>query len=280
VKIAIVTDSTAYIPADIIKQHNIHVVPLSVNFGEETYREGFDMTTEEFYARMKKEKELPSTSQPAIGEFVSLFEQLSAHYDAVISLHLSGKFSGTFNAAQSAGGMVDHIAVYPFDTELSAMVQGLFVIAAAEQAELGKSPEEILIYLNDMKARTRAYFMVDDLTNLQKGGRLNSAQAILGSVLNIKPILHIVDGLIVPYEKIRTRKKAIKRIIGMLEDDAKEKELEKVVFIHGNNEKAALKLRDQFAEKHPEVETIISYFGPVIGTHLGDNSIGVAWCTK
>src|SRR5699024_5382451 len=147
-------------------------------------------------------------------------------------------------------------------------------------AEFGKSPEEILIYLNDMKARTRAYFMVDDLTNLQKGGRLNSAQAILGSVLNIKPVLHIVDGLIVPFEKIRTRKKAIKRIIGMLEEDEETKTIKKVVFIHGNNEKSALKLRDDFLAKHPDVETVVSYFGPVIGTHLGENSIGVGWYTE
>lgn len=279
-KVAIVTDSTAYIPEEIIKEYQIHTVPLSVVFGDESYREGIDITTAEFYGKMKKEKELPSTSQPAIGEFVELYERLSQHYDAVISLHLSGKFSGTFNAAQSAGGMVDQIAVYPFDTELSTMIQGMFVVAAAEQAALGKTPEEILVHLHDMKARTRAYFMVDELTNLQKGGRLNSAQAILGSVLNIKPVLHIVDGLIVPFEKIRTRKKAIKRIIGMLEEDAENKVVKKVVFIHGNNEKAAIKLRDQFVERHPQVDTVISYFGPVIGTHLGENSIGVGWYTE
>lgn len=279
-KIAIVTDSTSYIPEPILKKYNIHTVPLSVVFGEESFREGIDITIEQFYEKMRNEKELPTTSQPAIGTFVDLFEKLSEDFDEVISIHLSKKFSGTYHAAKSAGDMVENIKVYPYDSELSAMPQGLFVLVAAELVGEGKSSEEIIAFLDEMKEKTRAYFMVDDLTNLQKGGRLSSAQAILGSVLNIKPILHIVDGVIVPFEKVRTRKKAIKRIMGMLEDAAKEKQLEKVVFIHGNNEKAATELRDAFADKFPGIEMIISCFGPVIGTHLGENSIGVSWYTK
>src|SRR5690625_2058061 len=279
-KIAIVTDSTAYIPEKLLIKHNIYTIPLSVVFGNDTFREEIDITTEQFYEKMRSEKELPTTSQPAIGNFVDLFEKLAEEYDEVISIHLSQKFSGTFNAAQSAGSMLENIKVHPYDSELSAMPQGLFVIAAAELVDQGKSSEEIIAYLDDMKSKTRAYFMVDHLTNLQKGGRLSSAQALLGSVLNIKPILHIVDGVIVPFENVRTRKKAIARIMGMLKDDAKEKQIEKVVFIHGNNEDAAAELRDAFVKENAEVETIISNFGPVIGTHLGENSIGVSWYTK
>lgn len=279
-KVAIVTDSTAYIPQELIEKLNIHTIPLSVVFDDESFREGIDITTEQFYEKMKNAEELPSTSQPAIGEFLELYESLSKEYDEVISLHLSSRFSGTYHAAESAGEMVEGINVFPFDTELSAMPQGLFVLEAAEQASQGRSAEAIVTYLQEMKERAHAYFMVDNLTNLQKGGRLNSAQAILGSVLNIKPILHIVDGLIVPFEKIRTRRKAINRIMNMLIDDAKSKKIVKVVFIHGNNEQSAIDLRDKFAEQFPEVETLISYFGPVIGTHLGENSIGVSWYTE
>src|SRR5699024_281991 len=142
-----------------------------------------------------------------------------------ISIHLSSKFSGTYGAAQSAANMVDKVKVHPFDSELSAMPQGLFVIVAAELAQQGKSDEEILTQLIDMKEKTRSYFMIEDLTNLQKGERISSAQKLLGSVLNIKPILHVEEGVIVPFEKVRTRKKAIRRIMGMLEDDAANKKI-------------------------------------------------------
>ncbi len=279
-KTAIVTDSTAYIPEPLLKELNIYTVPLSVVFGNESFREDQDITNEEFYEKMRSAKELPTTSQPAIGTFVELYEKLSKDFDAIISIHLSSKFSGTFGAAQSAGNMVENVKIHPFDSELSAMPQGLFVIAAGELAQQGKSDEEILAHLYDMKDKTRAYFMVDDLTNLQKGGRLSSAQKLLGSVLHIKPILHIEEGVITPFEKVRTRKKAIKRIMGMLEEEAQEKKIVKAVFIHGNNEEAAEELRNAFLEQHPNVETIISCFGPVIGTHLGENSIGVSWYTE
>lgn len=276
-KIAVVTDSTAYIPQYIIDQLNISVIPLSVNFGDETYREDIDITSEQFYAKMIETKILPTTSQPAIGAFIELYEALEKDYDAVISVHLSKKFSGTFEAAKSAGNMMKRLKVYPYDSELSAMPQGFYAIRAAELAKEGKDVAEIIEQLDQMKANTRAYFMVDDLSHLQRGGRLTGAQAILGSLLNIKPILHIVDGLIVPYEKIRTRKRAINKIMTMLRDDAQTKRVKRVVFIHANNEDSAIHLRDEFAKDYPEIETIISHFGPVIGTHLGEGSIGVSW---
>jgi len=279
-KIAIVTDTTAYIPKDLLEKHQIHTVPLSVIFGDETFREEIDITSEAFYQKVKESKDLPSTSQPAIGTFVELFEKLAKNHDVIISIHLSSKFSGTYEAAKSAGKMVENVDVHVYDSELSAMPQGFYSIAAAEMARDGKTVDEIIAKLDDMKKKTRAYFMVDDLSHLQRGGRLNSAQAIVGSLLNIKPILHIVDGLIVPFEKIRTRKKAINRMMGMLVDDEKEKNIVKVVFIHANNKQAAMKLRDQFVEKHPNIETILSHFGPVIGTHLGEGALGVSWYTE
>src|SRR5699024_8804421 len=191
-------------------------IPLSVVFGEESYREGIDITTEQFYQKLKEIKDLPSTSQPPIGSFVQLFEQLSESYDAVISIHLSKRFSGTHDVAVSAGKMVDNIEVFAFDTALSAMPQGLFAIAASELATDGKTAEEIITCLEEMKEKTYAYFMVEDLSHLERGGRLNKGQALIGSLLNIKPVLHIVDGLIIPFEKIRTRKKALNRIMSML----------------------------------------------------------------
>jgi|SRR5699024_3622474 len=276
-RIAVVTDSTAYIPEDIVKELNIHVVPLSVNFGDETYSEDIDITTEEFYNKLKETKVLPTTSQPAIGLFIEQYEQLEKSYDAVISIHLSKKISGTFEAAKSAGNMMEKLQVFAYDSELSAMPQGFYVIRAAELVNEGKDVAAIIAELDRMKENTRAYFMVDDLSHLQRGGRLSGAQAILGSLLNIKPILHMLEGTILPYEKVRTRKRAINRIMKMLEDDVQTKRVKKVVFIHANNESAAIKLCEEFQEKYPDIETIISHFGPVIGTHLGEGSIGVSW---
>lgn len=276
-KIAIVTDSTAYIPSEILEELNIHVVPLSVNFGDETYVEDVDLTSEQFYEKLKEEKTLPTTSQPAIGAFITKYEELEKSYDKIISVHLSKKLSGTFEAAKSAGNMMEHVQVYAYDSEKSAMPQGFYAIRAAELAKEGVSAEAIIEELDRMKENTRAYFMVDDLSHLQRGGRLSGAQAVLGSLLHIKPILHIVDGKIEPYEKVRTRRRAINRIMKMLEDDVQTKRVKRVVFIHANKESAATELRDKFQEKHPHIETIISHFGPVIGTHLGEGSVGVSW---
>lgn len=275
------TDSTAYIPSELREKHHIHMVPLSVVFDDISYREEIDLTTEEFYQKMSESEDLPTTSQPSVGDVIEKLEELATDYDAVISIHLSGKISGTYNAVESAGEMVENdIKVYPFDSELSAMPQGFLALEAAEMAQQNYTPDEIMERLVQMRDSIRAYFMVDDLTNLQRGGRLSGAQALIGSLLQIKPILHLVDGVIVPYEKIRTRKKAVNRIIGMLEEDANKGNVAKVVFIHGNDEQSALDLSKSFSEKYPDIEIVISYFGPVVGTHLGEKSLGISWYPK
>jgi DegV family protein with EDD domain len=279
-KVAVMTDSTAYIPKDMRNAYGIHMVPLSVNFGDETYQEEIDITTEEFYQKIKEANDLPTTSQPAIGLITEKLEELRHEYDAVISVHLSSGISGTYQAVVSAGDMVEGIDVFAFDSEISCMAQGFYALEAAEMAKENKSPAEIMDRLNEMKKTMHGYFMVDDLTNLHRGGRLNGAQALVGSLLQVKPVLHFVDKVIVPFEKIRTRKKAISRILGMLEEDTKQGKVAKAVFIHANDEKAALDLRDDFNEKYPDTEALISYFGPVIGTHVGEGAVGVCWYYK
>ncbi|MEC5422867.1 DegV family protein [Virgibacillus sp. C22-A2] len=279
-KVVVMTDSTAYIPAEIRIEHGIHMVPLSVVFDDETYEEEVDITTEAFYQKVKESKNLPKTSQPSIGQVTTKLEELAENYDAVISVHLSSGISGTYQAVVSAGEMVEGLEVYAYDSEISAMPQGFYALEAAKMAKENKTPEEIIKRLDEMKQSLRAYFMVDDLTNLQRGGRLNGAQALVGSLLQVKPVLHFSNKVIVPFEKIRTRKKAINRIIGMLEEDASKGENLKVVFIHGNDEQAAVMLRDEFLKKYPAMDAVISYFGPVIGTHLGEGAVGVSWYTK
>ncbi|GIO26439.1 DegV family protein [Ornithinibacillus bavariensis] len=279
-KVAVMTDSTAYIPVDMRNAYGIHMIPLSVNFEDETYQEEVDITTEEFYQKIKNVKELPTTSQPAIGLITEKLEELSEEFDAVVSIHLSSGISGTYQAVVSAGDMVEGIKVFAFDSEISCMAQGFYALEAAEMAKENKSPEEIMERLNEIKKTMHGYFVVDDLTNLHRGGRLNGAQAIIGSLLQVKPVLHFVDKVIVPFEKIRTRKKAINRVMGMLEEDAREGKIAKVVFVHANHEQDALDLRDEFLQKYPDTEALISYFGPVIGTHVGEGAIGVCWYYK
>ena len=276
-KVAVVTDSTAYLPEEDIKKWDIHVVPLSVNFGDETYRELIDITVDEFYEKVRNTKELPKTSQPSIGDVTTKYEELAKDHDAIISIHLSSGISGTYQAAVSAGQMVEGVEVYPFDSEISCMAQGFYVLKAAEMAKEGAHPDEIMEALNEMKKEMRAYFMVDDLSHLARGGRLSGAQALVGSLLQVKPILHFVDKKIVPFEKIRTSKKAFKRIEGLLKETADNAEKVKACIIHAQREDFAKEWKKELEERYPNVDFVISYFGPVIGTHLGEGGIGLCW---
>ncbi|MGG0913463.1 DegV family protein [Bacillus velezensis] len=280
-KIAVVTDSTAYIPKEMREEHHIHMIPLQVVFGEKTFREETELDWRSFYKEVKNHDELPTTSQPSFGELIALYEELSKTYDAVISIHLSSGISGTYNSAASANTMVDHIKVYPFDSEISCLAQGFYALKAAQLIKDGvDSPEEIIKELEEMKKTVRAYFMVDDLSHLQRGGRLSSAQAFIGGLLKVKPILHFDNKVIVPFEKIRTRKKAISRIFELFGEDASKGIPMRAAVIHANREVEAADIIQELSGKYPHVEFYNSYFGAVIGTHLGEGAIGIGWCFK
>ncbi|MEC1134237.1 DegV family protein [Bacillus velezensis] len=280
-KIAVVTDSTAYIPKEMREEHHIHMIPLQVVFGEKTFREETELDWRSFYKEVKNHDELPTTSQSSFGELIALYEELGKTYDAVISIHLSSGISGTYNSAASANTMVDHIKVYPFDSEISCLAQGFYALKAAQLIKDGvDSPEEIIKELEEMKKTVRAYFMVDDLSHLQRGGRLSSAQAFIGGLLKVKPILHFDNKVIVPFEKIRTRKKAISRIFELFGEDASKGIPMRAAVIHANREEEAADIIQELSGKYPHVEFYNSYFGAVIGTHLGEGAIGIGWCFK
>ena len=277
---AIVTDSTAYITAEERARLNIHMVPLSVNVSGQLFAEEVDITASEFYDKVRGIKEFPKTTQPPIGEFVALFEELAKDYDEVIAIHLSSGISGTYQGAVQAGEMVEGIEIHAFDSEISCAVQGFFALKAAEMVQQGFSAQDILAALADMQQYTRAYFIVDDLAHLQRGGRLSSAAALIGGLLQVKPVLHFVDKVIVPFEKIRTRKKALKRVEELLAADAKKYEAMNAVVIHANCEEEAQAWLAQLAATYPNVNFTLSYFGPVIGTHLGEGAMGLGWTKK
>lgn len=276
-KIAIVTDSTAYIPKELREEHHITMVPLDVNFGEETFKEEWEITSEDFYEKMKRTEKLPTTSQPAIGLFEEKFQELAENHQEIIVITLSSGISGTHQTALAAGNMTEGVDVHLFDSEVSCMVQGFYVLSAAKMAKQNYSSKEILDHLYEMKNNIQAYFIADDLNHLHRGGRLNGAQLFVGSLLKIKPVLHFQNKVIVPYEKVRTAKKALARIYGILDVDAKSGDPLDITVIHGNCPEKAAEIAEVLQEKYPNSHVGVSYFGPVIGTHLGEGSLGIGW---
>ena len=276
---AVVTDSTAYLTVEERQQYNIHVVPLSVHLEDGTYDED-KITATEFYDKVRGAKQFPKTTQPPIGRFVELFETLAEEYDEVVSIHLSSGISGTYQGAVQAGGMVENIDVYGFDTEVACGPQGMFAIEASKLAAQGASAKEILAHLEALKETMRAFIIVDDLAHLQRGGRLSAAAALIGGLLQVKPILHFHQGKIEPYEKIRTQKKALRRVEELLTEAVAQHGDLQVVVIHANCEEQGLAWLETLKQNFPAVDFKFSYFGPVIGTHLGEGSLALGWIKK
>lgn len=277
-KIAIVTDSTAYIPEPVRREKNIFMLPLVVQLNGDIYREEVDITPEEFYQKVKEMPSLPTSSQPAIGEIYQLFKTLSKDYDAIISIHLSSGISGTFQSVLSFQDEFPTCKIYAFDSESSCYVQARYVLEASRLSEKGLDAERIMERLDQLKSRSQAYFIVDDLRNLQKGGRLSGGAAVVGSMLKIKPILHFSNKHIVVFEKIRTQKKALKRIEDILGETVRETDYPLIAtVIHANVEEKASAWMNELKSRFPEVRFELTYFGPVIGTHLGEGALGLTW---
>ncbi|WP_273851403.1 DegV family protein [Guptibacillus spartinae] len=276
--VAIVTDSTAYIPESMLNEYEVTMIPLSVIFGNESYLEEKEMQADDFFEKVKKENILPKTSQPSIGSFVEAYEKLARTHDEIITITLSSGISGTYQSAHSAGDMIEGAEVYVFDSEISCMMQGFYVLEAARMAQDGFRSKEILDRLQKIKNQgTNAYFLVDDLSHLHRGGRLNAAQLVVGNLLQIKPVLTFEDKRIVPYEKIRTRKKALNKIMTLFDDAANGGDIIKATLIYSTNKEEAENLKTELEEKYSNVSIILSYFGPVIATHLGEGALGLGW---
>lgn len=275
-KIAIITDSVAYLSNEEQTALQVHVLPLTIAYEEHVYTEGVDLTAEQFYPLVRGGKTLPKSSQPTVGETLKLFEQLAKEYDAAIAIHLSSEISGTFQTTMSMSQEFDNFKVYGVDSRRACGAQAQLVREAARLINLGQTPEVIVKRLEQMVTAQNAYFLVDDLMHLQKGGRLSVGSAVVGSMLNIKPILTI-DGKITPVEKIRTFKKGVSRIVELVNEHIRPYDVPFTVTLHHANalEKAE-DIKQLLAAVLPEETTyIISEFGAVIGTHLGEHAIGV-----
>lgn len=277
-KVAVITDSTSYIPEHIRSEKNIVMIPLNVVFDKETYKEEAEIKADDFYEMVSKEEALPKTSQPAIGELVELLEELAENYEEAVMITLSSGISGTYQSAVAAGEMVEGIKLHVFDSEISCSPQAFYVLKAAELASEGANGHEIMNRLLEMKNNgIPAYFLVDDLNHLHRGGRLNTAQLFVGNLLQIKPILHFEDKKIVPFEKVRTKKKALKRIFDIMDEDLLPEDTVTISVIHAKREDDAVEIAEELRQKFVNADVGVSYFGPVIGTHLGEGSLGITW---
>lgn len=281
-KVAVVVDSTSYLPTNILEKYDIYTIPLNVIINGDVYKED-EIDHSWYYEQMANSDELPTTSQPSIGDYILLLESLYRDgYTDVISFHLSAEISGTYQSAVSASKSVEGINVHVVDSQLACTPLGFLVLYAAENKDK-KSLEELLSELDDMrqKENLNAYFLVDDLTNLQRGGRLSNAQALIGGLLKIKPILEFIDGKIVAVEKIRTQKKAMAKIEDKLAEafEAHKDKHITACLIHANVPELGEAYLKELKEKFKDVDFILQDFGPVIGTHLGEGAIGIGYTT-
>lgn len=277
-KIAIITDSVAYLSSQEVKEKNIYVLPLSVTIENQTYEENSGLSMDEFYHLVNQSAELPKSSQPIVGNTMALFERLSKEYDAAIAIHLSSDISGTYQTVYSLKDEYENFKIYPVDSKRACGSQAQLVRIAKRMADENVPVEEIVNHLvEDVIPKQNAYFLVDNLMHLQKGGRLSAGAAIVGSMLNIKPILTI-NGKITPTEKIRTFKKGLSRIEELFAQDIKKIDgVVKATIHHANRLDDAEYFKAQLLQSFNNIEVDIVEFGPVIATHLGEKSMGLIY---
>lgn len=256
-KIAIVTDSTAYLPQEIVERYNITVVPIEVVFDTKTYREDIDITTSEFYDLLEKSRELPSTAQPPIGAMLKLYDRLAKEgYDTIISIHLASSISGFVNNLKSAAETVESANVVVYDSWITVRLMGYLVQEAAEMAQDGKALNEIIKRLNILRNTMDESFVVSDLKNLVKGGRLSNASAFIGSMLKIRPLLEFdsVSHHIVAYDKVRSLKKAKLRAEDKLKNAMKDSKYPlRLLVIDGDDKEAGDEWAEHLRDKYPDL---------------------------
>jgi DegV family protein with EDD domain len=270
-RVRVVTDSTADLPVDLALRWGIVVIPLRVHFGEESFRDGMDLTLEEFYGRLSQ-GEFPTTSQPPMGEFKRVYEGAAAAGGEVISIHLSAELSGTCESALLVADQVDgRVAVV--DSGLLSMGLGWLVVAAAEAARERHTLDEIVSQVEEMRGRIRALALIESVEHLRRGGRVGRAQPVLGSMLSSRAIVTLQAGEVAPLERVRTRRAGLRRLVELV---AAMGALERVAVIHADAEEAARQVADGLAPVLPREDVRIVSAGQVVATHVGPGAVGVA----
>ena len=277
-KLAVITDSSAYLKPEVLEKANLFILDIPVFIDGKTYVEEKNLTAEEFYQKMALSAELPKTSQPSIAELEDLLSTLAGNgYTHVLGLFLSSGISGFYQNIQFLKDEFPQLEIAFPDSKITSAPLGIMVQSALNWAEAGLDFNEILRRINAQIDGTSAFIMVDDLNHLVKGGRLSNGAAILGNLLSIKPILYFNHhGVIEVFEKIRTEKKATKRLIELVEERTSSGKYE-IIVIHANAVDKAETLRQSLLESNISAEISLATFGSVIGTHLGEGSIALGY---
>src|SRR3954447_2907279 len=276
VSIAGVPDSTAYLPAELVEQYGIEVVPLYVVLPGRSGREGQDVGPQEVAAAMSARGQQVSTSRPTPGDFVAAYRRCLANgAERIVSVHLSAELSGTWDAARLAAGQVGEHLVTVIDSRATAMATGFAVLAAARAAAEGADAAAVAHAARETAAVTSTLFVVDTLEHLRRGGRIGAAAAILGSALAVKPVLHVVDGKVVPLEKVRTSARAFHRLVQRTVETAGDGPASVAVHHLAAPERAE-RLAGELRERLPKLrELYVSELGAAIGAHVGPGAVGV-----
>jgi DegV family protein with EDD domain len=270
---AVVTDSTADLPDAWRERYDIEVVPLKVLFGEETFRDGVDMNNEEFFARLAASSKLPTTSAPSPGEFAEVYTRLAKDHDGCISIHLGGQLSATAEAARVGAQSVEGFQVDVIDSETVTMPMAFLCRLAAESPTL----EEATAAVKQRIPKCRVLALLDTMRYIEMGGRVSRATAMIGTLLDVKPLLLVVDREIKPVDRVRTRSRAIPRMVEFFEKDVP---VEHVAVVHAQAPEEAERIAADLRLRHPDLEVPVGHIGCVLGTHTGPKALGVVYIKK
>ncbi len=276
--VRIVTDSAADLPADIASANGIEIVPLSVRFGSDSYLSGVELSSGEFWKRLRSSPDSPSTAAPSIGDFQAAYERLAQDgATGIVSLHLSSKLSATYQSADVAAKEIGNIPVEVVDSLAVSAGTGLMAVQAAERAATGAGAAEIAAELNEMRSRVHLYGVIDTLEYLRRGGRIGGAAALLGTMLKVKPVIGLEGGVVEPVDRVRTRGKALEHVVGIVRQHADR--IERLVVVEGEAPDT-----DQFVSMLDGIVDVtprdIWPFGPIVGAHAGPGVIGVCFTTS
>lgn len=271
--VAVVTDSTCDLDPELVSKHNIIVVPLNVHFGDEVYRDQVDITTDEFMVKMAASTKLPTTSQPSVGAFETAFREAGQRAREIVCPVISSRLSGTYQSAQiAAQNVAAEVKVEVVDSLSGSMGLGFQVLRAVELANQGQDAAIIAQVLQNETDRYDVVFFVETLEHLRRGGRITKAAQVVGSALKLRPLLRVDEGKVVPFERTRTRSKAIQALV----DFAREVDVaEELAVIYNTTPDDAARLADMVAPITPEHDVHISQMGPVLDTHLGPDVLGI-----
>lgn len=278
-KIAIVTDSTSYIPKDLTEKYNITVAPQVLIWGEQTFQDGVDIQPDEFYSRLKTARVMPTTSQVSVVTMQKIFADLLEKDFEIVGVFISAKLSGTMQSAFQGRDALEkgRDKVHLVDSNSTAMAMGFIALAAARAAADGAKPDEVVALAEKARDHTGVYFAVDTLEFLHRGGRIGGAQRFIGTALNMKPVLALRDGRVEAVERIRTKSKALDRVFELAAEQVKGKSDIHLATLHANAEADARQLLERANHELKAVESILTSVSPVVGTHAGPGTVGLAY---